>query len=43
MALDDGCAKSRQVRVFLVVLAHVNIGEVASGLRPAVHSEMLGR
>ena len=35
-------AKRRHVRVFLIVLTYVNIREVASGLRPAVHREMLG-
>ena len=43
VSLNHGGAKRWQVCVFLIVFAYINIGEVARGFRPAVHSEMLRR
>src|SRR6266566_1764889 len=43
MAFNNRCAKCRRVRVQLVVLADVNVGEMTRRLRPAVNSEMLRR
>ena len=43
VAFDNRRAKCGRVRIQLVVLADVNVGEVTRGLRPAVNSEMLRR
>ena len=43
LAFDNGGAETRLIGVELVVLAHVDVGEMARGLRAAVHIEMLGR
>src|SRR5436305_10532555 len=43
MAFNNRRAKCRSVRIQLVVLADVNVGEMTCGLRPTVNSEMLRR
>src|SRR5205823_1167432 len=43
VAFDNRGAERRRVRVQLVVLADVNVGEMTRGFRPAVNGEMLRR
>src|SRR5205814_1667022 len=42
MTLGDGSAKSRRVRIQLVVLAYVNVGEVARRFWTAMNGIVLG-
>src|SRR6185437_14337493 len=43
MTFDDGGAERRQISVFHVVFADIDVGEMARGLRSAVDDEMLRR